>query len=92
MIWGSKSVVALTNDNVSILSALLDDFEGIKIPKHNFDVWISSLEFGGRRAEQSCSSNVWELLEDSFKRTPSNVPGCTGSRSNQPYSSLGYEL
>jgi hypothetical protein len=85
-------VVALTNDNVSILGALLDEFEGIKIPKHNFDVWISSLEFGGRRAEQSCSSNVWELLEYSFKSAPSNVPGCTSSRSNQPYSTLEYEL
>jgi hypothetical protein len=68
-------VVALTNDNVSFRGSLLDDLEGIKISQHNFNCRISSLEFSGRRPEESCGADFWELLQDAFEDTSANVPG-----------------
>jgi hypothetical protein len=68
-------MVALTNDNVSFRGSLLDDLEGIKISQQNFNCRTSSLEFRGRRAEESCGADFWELLQDSFEDTSANVPG-----------------
>ena len=68
------SVVTLTNDNVSFRGSL-DDLERFEVSQHNFNCRISSLEFSGRRAEESCDADFWESLQDSFEDTSANVPG-----------------
>lgn len=87
-----RGLAALTNDDVGVLCAFLDHIESIKVPKHNFNIWISRFEFRGWRTQESCSSNVWKFLEDSFQGAASNIPSGTSSRINQLYSSLGNNI